>query len=303
MTFGVAIVGLGRIGFKSFENVSVENKMDSHTFAVLSHPGCHLAAGIDPDPLRRSRFEQATNTVTFSSISEITPSILKQIDAFIVATPTVVQFEVLSTLGSFEKDFWIMCEKSMCANLEEIVSLKSFVDVDRIIVNYSRRFSNDIGKCKTIFNTFVEETKAPIRVNFFGGMLRTASHFIDLANYWFLEQDSMITPDMISKTIDGYSIRYPRATIELVSVDPYCDESFAEFFLETNDTRISLVRDTFTQVTNSGISSRKILVSQEATIGALVELIESNGNNNRCSYFDAIKVHQAVSLMPALQIN
>lgn len=303
MTIGVVIVGLGRIGFESFENSSLESKISSHTFAVLSHSGCHLVAGIDPDPFKRSRFEQATNTITFSSIDDITPSILEQIDAFIVATPTIVQFEILIKLGLFDKDFWIMCEKPLCANLEEIVSLQSFVDIDKIIVNYSRRFSSDIGKCKPIFKKFLEETKAPIRVNFFGGMLRTASHFIDLANYWFLEQNSVITPDTISKTIDGYSLRYPSATIELVSVDPYCDESFADFFLETNDARISLVRDSFTQITVSGTTSRKILVSQEATIDALVELIESHGRINRCSYFDALKVHQAVSLMPELTIN
>jgi hypothetical protein len=303
MTIGVAIIGLGRIGFDSFEIDSVEGKIRSHTFAVLNQPGCHLVAGIDPDPYKRSRFEQATKAITFSSLTDVSPPILEKIDAFIVATPTIAQYEVLRELGSLENDYWVMCEKPMCSNLEEIVSLGSYIDVQKVIVNYSRRFSSDIDMCKSIFERFIKEMNAPLKVNFFGGMLRTASHFIDLANYWFLGQDSMVTAGMISKTISGYSINYPRAMIEFVSVDPYSNESFAEFILESNDTRISLVRDTFTQVTPSGTISRKILVSQEATIGALVELISSNGSRNRCSYSDALKVHLAMSHMTQLQIN
>lgn len=303
MTIGIAIVGLGSIGFGCAGENQANNPTQSHTFATLNNKNCRLILGVDTDSARRSRFEKTTRVTSFRSITEVDLATISRVDAFIVAVPTTQHFSILRQISSVKKDFWVLCEKPMGSNYEDMLSLDKLMDPRNIIINYSRRFSSDVQGCKTHFRSLINHSKSKFRVNFHGGLLRTGSHFIDLANFWFWDDNKLALSEMISETKDGYLIRYPNVGVEFVSVNPNSEESFAEFLAESELMRICINRDEFTKSSPSGIVTQKIHVSQENAIRALVDLVFSDGEINACSYLDAIRVHHAMSCMKNFHIH
>lgn len=303
MTIGVAIVGLGTIGFGYMGENQECNPIQSHTFATLKNKTCRLILGVDPDPIKRSGFEKTTQVASRKSLTELDLATLNEIDAFIVAVPTSQHISILREIASLKKDFWILCEKPAGLSYEDLLSLETVMDPRKMIINYSRRFSSDLQSCRPYFESLITQSNCSLRVNFHGGLIRTGSHFIDLANFWFWSGNKLNFAEMISKTKDGCLITYPNARVEFVSTNPNSEESFADFFAESNHVRISLIRDVFTKVTPNGVVSKNVKVSQEDVIRALVELVLSDGAINPCSYFDALKVHDAMSYMKKFNIQ
>lgn len=306
MTIGIAIIGLGGIGlgYDIQSNKKSPKSADSHSFAVLQNPDCRLVVGIDPDPFKRANFENATKAMSISSLADLNKYLLDQIDALIIATPTSEHIKILQEISLLNKSFWIMCEKPFCSNLREVNSITSLVDSSRIIINYSRRFSSDIDSCQMLFTNFIEKLPYPsITVKFFGGVLRTGSHFIDLANHWFWEEDFLELPEMVLETGKGYAVRYPKVTIEFLSLYPNLDESYADFYAKSEHERLRLVRNELVYESPSGLVKKQVSVSQNDSTKALVTLVKSNGELNPCGYQDAKRVHEQVSLMPRFDIK
>lgn len=306
MTFGIALIGLGQIGMEiDFQSEDSDSfNPQTHASAVLQNQHCKLIAGIDTSSHRRAKFEELTNVRTFGSISQVETSLLDEIDALIIATPTSTHLQILQDISFLKKRFWIMCEKPFCLNLFEIEHVGRFIDPRTLIINYSRRFSKDIKSCKLNFEKFIEtESKPTIKVDFYGGALRTGSHFIDLANLWFWDNNSRSLIDMVTEIKNGYSINYKRVTVEFYSVDPISKESYANFYADSERGSIRLSRNKLIHETPEGLEIRKVFVNQGDALEALLLLAKSEGEFNLCSYYDAARVHKQLSLMPRFAIT
>lgn len=306
MTLGIALIGLGKIGFK-YDLESLNKGIfrgETHTSAIMNHPHCRLVVGIDSNQQNRATFERLTRVKTLEFPLQIEDSLLDEIDAVIIATPPSSHLQVLREISFLKKRFWIMCEKPLCLNLSEVNSLLDFIDPATLIINYSRRFSKDIELCRTNFEAFLESEEKPmVNVDFYGGVLRTGSHFVDLSNFWFWDDCKLSLSEMVVDSRDSYSLNFPRITVRFRSFQSTYSESYGNFYAKTKRGVISLLRDELTQKTETVSNARKILVSQRDALEALILLARSDGESNLCSYNDAKRVHGQLSLMPRFAIK
>jgi len=89
-SFGVLIIGLGNIalGYDLYD----EHKVWTHVKAILTHPKFHVIAGIDPNGIKRSRFEKATHKSSFANLENFESynngELARQVDVVVIATPT-----------------------------------------------------------------------------------------------------------------------------------------------------------------------------------------------------------------------
>lgn len=299
MKRNLVIVGLGGIGFRYNRGLIGVVPTQTHASAALKHSFFNLIAGVDSDESRRLEFKNCLALPAFESILSLTESIKEDIACFIVSVTTAEHFNILKEVSSMRPNAWIMCEKPLCESLEQVEQLSQILDLNKLLVNYSRRFSKDVVKCRDIFNQAIAnslEDKRKITCKIYGGMKRTGSHFIDLTNFWFLQGDHRFNPDRLSKTNRGLIIKYPTIEVEFVDENPESSESFGILEFHSEDTSVIFIRDELHFTSPFERFSLKIDVNQFDSLEAFKTLIVSDGTRNLCSYFDAQLVHAILAL-------
>jgi len=303
MKIGVIMVGLGKIALTYDQDLSepIENSRFSLGQALRDNCEFELMAGIDPDENAREQFEQALGVPTYADLQSLPSNLVNRVNAYVISAPTSVHTEILMTLAALTPDPWVLCEKPMGSSIQELQKIEQLFDTRKILVNYSRRFSNDIVNCEKRFKALIEhsiESSALLRCEVFGGTLRTGSHFLDLLSYWFgLDLSRLDSNTFLQATPRGLILNFKEVQVLYQDFNPTAQESYGVLTLELKDKSLSLVRDKLILKEGENESITEVLVNQTATIKAFFELISSNGEINRCSFQDAKNVHRIIDLI------
>jgi hypothetical protein len=307
VTIGVVIIGLGQIAI-GYDHISFHNvfeKFDSLSTAISHNPKFELIAGVDPDESARKRFMQTFDIPTFSSLDEIPRKLIGRLSAFVVSAPTQEHLSILLSIVERKKNPWILCEKPMGASLLEANALEQVMDLNRIMVNYSRRFSEDIERCGNDFKSIMKQevNSTPlIKCEVYGGDLRTGSHFIDLCSLWFgMNHKRVEKHNFIKSSVDGPVLAFDTADVLYVDVDSGSEESYATLIYENRENLVSLVRGELTVMNASSKKIMSVVVNQADTVEAFFEMIDSSGRKNRCTFQDAKRVHQVIDSLQSFK--
>lgn len=307
MTIRVVVIGLGQIaiGYDYISSHKVPEKFDSLSTAISHNPKFELVAGVDPDVSARKRFMQALDIPTFSSLDEIPRRLISGSTAFVVSAPTQEHLLILHSIVGLKKNPWILCEKPMGASLLEANALEQFMDLNRIIVNYSRRFSRDIERCGSVFKSIMKQeanSRPLIKCEVYGGDLRTGSHFIDLCSLWFgMNHKRVEKQNFIKSTVDGPVLAFDNADVLYLDVEGESEESYATLKYENRENIVSLVRDELTVRNATNKKVMNVVVNQADTVEAFFEMIDSSGRTNRCTFQDAKRVHQVIDSLQSFK--
>jgi predicted dehydrogenase len=300
MKIKVIIIGLGKIAHTYDEAIIPSNgkPKSSLGYAFMDDAKFELVAGIDPDEKARERFLIGLDVPTYPNLQDIPPSLLQSVNAFVITAPTSVHISILSSLLTLKEDPWILCEKPMGISLQEVEALEELINTQRVLINYSRRFSEDIAICEKQFKSLIQDSfQMPpvLTCQVFGGILRTGSHFLDLFSYWFgLDPNRLENMTFLQSTPMGMLLNFNQVKVLYQDIDPAAEESYAVVTLECGDQSLSLIRDRLILKQGHNENYTDVVVDQAATIDAFYELITSNGKINRCSFDEAKNVHRMI---------
>lgn len=308
MKIGLIVIGLGGISleYDLQSTLSEVGNRESHIKSILDHDNFLLLAGVDLSEISRQKITRNFGIPAYSTLESIPKNILAQAEAFIVATPTSTHFQILNEISRVRKNPWILCEKPMSDSLSSAIKVSGILDIDRILVNYTRKFSNDVKLCEKAFKTFLHERSGnslEITCEIFGGTLRTGSHFIDLLNSWFPNNFSEI---IFEKRYCGASVSFSvlmnfgRQKVLYTDVNSQAGESYGILKVEDGLHSISYIRDQLIVKQNSDVNNYQIRASQSQTLEAFKTLITSDGSVNNSNYENAVKVHRIIDTILSL---
>jgi predicted dehydrogenase len=181
-----------------------ENHIYSHAKALTLHKNFNIIAGVDVLKEQRTRFKNKYNLPVFKDISSIATK--NSIELAIIATPPEYHLENILSLIEFHKPKIILCEKPFADNYS---NSKKIFDICKkhsikLFINFPRRADPGIQEIKKLIQS--EELSFPFKGNvwYSKGLRNNASHFLDLANFFFGEIKSLktITPSVQSYNAD-----------------------------------------------------------------------------------------------------
>lgn len=308
MKIGLIVIGLGGISldYDLQSTLSEVGNRESHIKSILDHDNFLLLAGVDLSEIARQKIIRNFGIPAYPKLESIPKNILAEAQAFIVATPTSTHFQILNEISKVRKNPWILCEKPMGDSLSAAIKVSGILDIERILVNYTRKFSNDIKFCEKVFKTFLHErggNSLEITCEIFGGTLRTGSHFIDLLNSWFPNNFSeIIFEKRYCGSSDSFSVlmNFGSQKVLYTDVNSQAGESYGILKVQDGLHSISYIRDQLIVKQNSDVSNYQIRASQSQTLEAFKTLITSDGSVNNSSYENAVKVHRIIDSISSL---
>ena len=182
MTHSAVVIGLGNIGLGYDYNYDDSSVVLTHAGGFGSHPNFELAAGVDPDPSARLRFENKYHKPAYGSTAELFRHHAPEVVS--IAVPTDMHLKMLKDVITHRPKV-ILCEKPLAidpAGGEEILRLSELHHCP-ILVNFIRRFEPGVielrrrlasGELGEIVRGVVWYSK---------GLLNNGSHFIDLLGH------------------------------------------------------------------------------------------------------------------------
>lgn len=184
MTYKVALIGLGNIGYKFGKDASSNSSL-SHYSAYDSNPSTQVIAGYTPDEMELNSFENATGIKGYRDLNklfEIKPDIVS------ICSPTENHIENLELcLNNNIPMIWL--EKPIASKIDSINSLrqnlKSMKQPPKILVNFFRRYHSGYIKLRRLIKnkTFGELTY--ININYSKGLLNNGLHMLDMIPFLF----------------------------------------------------------------------------------------------------------------------
>ena len=172
------LVGCGRIGAGIG---SKQHRLGSHA-GVLADIPSFAPTIYDPD-LKLSK--AAGEALDLPMVDHIDKSLLESCTCAVICSPTNTHFEYLSEFLNVETPL-IVCEKPVCASLEEVNKLRQLRkrSKSRVVINYTRRFQPSFEKLKKRFDhQLTQESLRTISVRYQRGFLNNASHALDLIQF------------------------------------------------------------------------------------------------------------------------
>ena len=177
-TIKTLLVGCGRIGAGSGGR---RQRLSSHAGALTDNPAFDLAL-YDPDP---ALAHTSAKVLGLTTVAKISKSVLETCTCAVICSPTNTHFEYLSEFLKVGIPL-IICEKPVCASLEEVRKLRQLKkrSQSRVVINYTRRFQPSFEKLKKRFaHQLTQESLRTISVRYQRGFLNNASHALDLIQF------------------------------------------------------------------------------------------------------------------------
>ena len=305
MKIGLIVIGLGGISLEydlRYALSKVGNR-ESHVKSILDDDSFLLLAGVDLNEGSRQKLTKNFGIPAYPTLTSIPRNILNKADAFIVATPTSTHFQILTEISGMRLNPWILCEKPMGDSLSCALKISDMLDTAKIMVNYTRRFSDDIDLCEKMFKSFLnkgENNSLKIICEVFGGSLRTGSHFIDLLNSWFPNNFNEIKFEKSyfeSNNAFQVLMKFDRQQVLYIEENSESDESYGILRVENGVHSISYIRNQLIVKQNSNEKKYEVHTSQSQTLEAFKTLITSGGTSNKSNYENAVKVHRIIDSM------
>ncbi len=190
--YTAAVIGLGNIGMGYDYSSSDDQRVMTHSAAYFYHPGYQLVAAVDPDINKRTLFSKKYEVPAYTTIEEM--CLKTEVDVYSIAAPTEYHYDLFCQLLHY-KPKAILCEKPMSYSLEKAETMRLLAEQNNILlfINYMRRFEPGVHAIKK----FLKENKLgkvyKVIAKYSNGFLNCATHFLDLAHYFFGRIDS-ITP-------------------------------------------------------------------------------------------------------------
>lgn len=308
MKIGLIVIGLGGISlqYDLQSTLSKVGSRESHIGSILDDDIFLLLAGVDPNEVSRQILTENFGISAYPTLESIPKNVLNKADAFIVATPTSTHFQVLTEISRIKLNPWILCEKPMGDSLSCALKISELLDTDKMLVNYTRRFSNDIELCEKMFKSFLnkdENNSTKIICEVFGGLLRTGSHFIDLLNSWFPNNYNEIKFEKShSKSNNAFQVlmKFDRQQVLYIEENSQSDESYGILRVEDERNSISYIRNQLIINQNSKEKKYEVHASQSQTLEAFKTLITSGGTSNKSTYENAVKVHRIIDSISSI---
>ena len=178
----IAIIGCGNIGSKLDEGRDLPY--------ALSHAGAYQKIGQninflvdkDEDRLLTAAKVRGVEKI-YNSYSELFDK--EQIDILSICTTTSLR-ESIFIRALENKIPVIVCEKPIAATYEEALKIKDLIESNdsACILNYSRRWDEDVEQIKNIISNKELGSIASIEVTSGKGILNNASHALNLIDFF-----------------------------------------------------------------------------------------------------------------------
>jgi predicted dehydrogenase len=142
MTHTVALVGLGRIGWRGFES---NGAIPTHGSTLAEMHGHHiqLVAGIDTDADARRQFQQDTHRYVYESLGEALHD--RQPSIVVIATPAETHCELVQQAASFASVRGILCEKPMAPTIADCRDMLKACEKRNVtlLIGHQRRYERN----------------------------------------------------------------------------------------------------------------------------------------------------------------
>jgi len=188
------LVGLGRIG-SLLEDDALREKPATHAGAIAGHPDCHLVAGADIDPDRRTLFAERWGC---DSLYQDAESLLGGqadaggIDALFVATHPDSHLAICRVASAYGVPL-IVCEKPLADTLRRARALRRLHNPPHltILTNHERRYSKDYLAARNVVEkASLGRLLGVTGVLYFGSrmphrdvLLHDGTHLVDIINF------------------------------------------------------------------------------------------------------------------------
>jgi predicted dehydrogenase len=196
MTYSVAIIGLGKIGWLFDKDLPLDAYAMSHVRAFTQHQDFTLVAVSDPSLPLRDDFFRAYQIPTFASVKELLTQV--QPDLVVVATPTSTHADIVNQILTHAHPRAILCEKPLSYDSETArLMVQSCTNKQvALYVNYIRRADPGVREVKRRITSGQLVPPFKSVVWYSKGLLHNGSHFADLLTYWFgsIQSVSLINP-------------------------------------------------------------------------------------------------------------
>lgn len=183
-TLRAGIIGCGQIGSLYDQHRKLERYPRSHAKAYFQSEIFKLEALCDPN---LSRLEHAATLWEVSDIYQDVDAFLEHdFDVISVCVPVEHQFEVIRKIA-VNPPHALFLEKPVGRDLtdyENIVTATAKMNT-KVLVNFSRRFSQNIQKIKSELQNQHWGHVQNVIVNYDKGILNNASHALDIMDFFF----------------------------------------------------------------------------------------------------------------------
>jgi len=186
--YNCVIIGAGNKGaFADIPGSQNFYKYLSYAHAIRDHPEFNLLGFVDID---EKKGRDAAKAWRCEYIGNDIMNLNQSVDVIIITTPDDAHGAPLFG-ASYYNPKLVICEKPICDNYKdaEWLTLKYFNKNIPLLVDYTRRF---IPKYRYFYDNLSEKGKFIKGYLYYnGGLLHTASHFIDLALWYGCDMDKI----------------------------------------------------------------------------------------------------------------
>ena len=111
--YQAVLIGLGRIGWRGFGGAPA---IETHTSAIMAHPGIKLVAAVDSDAGVRAAFQQYSGAYVYEDVWQ---ALRHDPEIAVVATPPETHADIVCGLSAYGSIRGFLCEKPLAPSLQE----------------------------------------------------------------------------------------------------------------------------------------------------------------------------------------
>ena len=227
MTYTVALIGLGGIGWRYDVGLPENNYALSHARAFKLHPDFNLLVGIDASKIAREEFQKETNIQSCGSYTSYFSE--NEIDIVVIATPTETHLQIVDQILLVASPKLIFCEKPVSNTFDDASAIanKCAKKNTKLYVNYIRRADPAVLEVRNRIASgdIIEPYKAVIWYS--KGLLHSGTHFLDLMIFWF---GPVISWSIISTGVSGNNRSEPDILLKFKKITAiFCSASEGDY--------------------------------------------------------------------------